>query len=116
MKSAAEVRYEFEKSLQLNIGLMAKRLQEAGIQSTDIDKIGEDALKYIQDKAEGATKNNPLEAGNVENVIIMLLMHGAIASQKVFINEKAKALGVTNQKIIELMHKDTVEHERRRIS
>lgn len=108
MKPAAEARDKFEKALVFNIGLIAKKLQEAGFNSTELDKIGDGALKYIQEKAAEVTTKNPLEAGNIENLIIMVLMHGAITSQKKFIDETARRNGVSYEKITELMMKDTV--------
>jgi hypothetical protein len=39
----------------------------------------------------------------------MLLMHGAIISQKEFINSTAKRNGVSSEAIVELMVKDTIE-------
>lgn len=108
MKTAQEARDEFEKALAVNIGLLAKRLQEAGYTLLEFDKIGADTLKFIQDKAEKATANNPLQAKNVENLIIMVFMHGALTSQKDFINSTAASLGVTKERVIAEMEKDTI--------
>lgn len=97
----------FEKSLRFNIAYLAKGLKNAGFTTEELDKFGEDVLKFIQDGAEKLTVNNVLETENVKNLIIMLLMHGAITSQKEAINEYAKKLGVTSERIKREMAKDT---------
>ena len=99
---------EFEKSLSLNIGLMAKQLQKARYSLTDLDRIGDEVLELIQDRAEQISINNPLQIQNVENLIIMILMHGAITSQKEFINITAKRLKITTKAVETEMMKDTI--------
>lgn len=101
-------RDELEKNLAINIGLMARNLQKAGINLSDLDKISNEALALIQNKSEQIAVNNPLLSQNVENIIIMVLMHGAIASQKEFINNTAKNLKVSAQMIEREMAKDTI--------
>ncbi len=101
-------RNELEKNLGINIGLMAKRLQESNIDSAKIDNIADDALKLIQDRAEKMTLDKPLQTQNVENIVIMVLMHGILTSQKEFIRSMAKNLKVTTQAIETEMIKDTI--------
>ncbi len=101
-------RNELEKNLAINIGLMAKRLQESNIDSAKIDNIADDALKLIQDRAEKMTLDKPLQTQNVENIVIMVLMHGILTSQKEFIRSMAKNLKVTTQAIETEMIKDTI--------
>ncbi len=101
-------RNELEKNLAINIGLMAKRLQESKIDSNKIDDIANDALKLIQDGSEQITLSNPLQSQNVENIVIMVLMHGIITSQKEFIISMAKNLKMTTQAIEAEMIKDTI--------
>ena len=100
---------ELEEKLTLNIGLMAKQLQKAGYCFSDIDTICDEALAFIQNRAEKITINNPLQTQNVENVIIMVLMHGAIMSQKEFIKDTAKNLKMDIKTIESKMIKDTMD-------
>jgi hypothetical protein len=99
---------EIEIKLTYNIGLMAKSLKKAGFDLKEFDRIGQDVLEFIENKAEQATIKNPLQAQNVENLIIMLLMHGAIISQKQFLKQTSSSLGVSEQKIMDIMMKDMV--------
>ena len=85
---------ELEKNLSINIGLIGKYLHKAGYSSSDIDSICNEAFALIQNRAEQITDNNPLQTRNVENIIIMVLMHGAIMSQKECINHISKSLNV----------------------
>ncbi len=101
-------RNELENNLAINIGLMAKRLQESNIDSTKIDNIADDALKLIQERSEKITLDNPLQEQNVENIVIMVLMHGIITSQKEFIISMAKNLKMTTAAIEAEMIKDTI--------
>lgn len=101
-------RNELEKNLAINISLMAKRLQESNIDSTEIDNIANDALKLIQDRSEKTTLDKPLQTQNVENIVIMVLMHGILTSQKEFILAMAKNLKVTAHAIEAEMIKDTI--------
>jgi len=107
-------RNELEKILSVNIGLMAKRLQESKIDSNKIDDIANDALKLIQDRSEQITLSNPLQSQNVGNIVIMVLMHGIITSQKEFIISMAKNLKITTQAIEAEMIKDTIAKRMRR--
>jgi len=100
---------ELEEKLTLNIGLMAKQLQKAGYCFSDIDAICDEALALIQNRAEQITGNNPLQTQNVENIIIMVLMHGIIISQKEFINNISKRLKVDIKTIEDEMIKDTMD-------
>lgn len=101
-------RNEFEKGLALNIGLMAKKLQEAGYSFSDLDTICDEALVLIQNSAEQITVNDPLQTQNIENLAIMVLMHGAITSQKKFINDRAKDLKTSVSAVENIMIKDTI--------
>ena len=107
-------RNELEKNLAINIGIMAKRLQESKIDSNKIDIIADEVLKLIQDKSEKLTLDNPLQSQNVENIIILVLMHGIIISQKEFIISMAKNLKITTQAIEAEMIKDTIAKRMRR--
>ena len=103
---------ELEKNLVCNIGLMARRLLEAGYRSSDIDALCDEALAFIQNKAEQITADNPIQSQNVENIIIMVLMHGALTSQKKFINDTAKSLKTNIIAIENEMIKDTISKRR----
>lgn len=101
-------RNELEKNLAINIGLIAKRLQESNIDSNKFDDIAADALKLIQDRSEKITLGDPLQSQNGENIVIMVLMHGILTSQKKFIISMAKNLKMTTQAIENEMIKDTI--------
>lgn len=98
----------FERDLSINIGFLAINLKSAGFKTKDLDRIGDECLKFIQNKAEIIAKERPLEAVNVENLIIMLLMHGCLTSQIKFIRNTAERLQVSQKRIENEMIKDTI--------
>lgn len=104
----ADSRELFEETLAVNIGLIAKRLRESGLDLIELDKISEQVLAFIQDKSEKATADHPLETGNVENLIVMLLMHTALTSQKEVIDQISKSLNLDAKYVESEMMKDTI--------
>lgn len=103
---------ELETTLALNIGLLAKKLQDAKIDLTELDKVGIDVLELIHKRAEQVAIKNPLETINIENIIIMVLMHGALVSQKEFINDTSKSLNMSAKMIESMMIKDTTGRDK----
>lgn len=99
-----------KESLAYNIGLMAKGLKADGVDTAKVDRLAHDAMEMIELRAlEINEKEDERYARNITQTVVMVLMHAVLSEQDEFIAKTAGGIGVSPEKVVELMMKDTLE-------
>lgn len=101
-------------SLAINIGLMSRGLISDGVDTKEVDQLAQDVMTVIQDRASYINKrDDPRFARNIVQTVVMVLMHAVLSEQEEFIAHTSGELGISREKVEELMMKDTLESSKK---
>lgn len=92
--------------LRINIGVCGKNLKRSGYDLDIIDKAGWECRDFLTKRVSDIKPKNSDDAKNIENILIMIMMHKACQEMLEAIAFTARTKGISENEVIQNVKKD----------